>query len=125
MSVPNNLKYTAEHIWINIQADGLIQAGITDHAQNELGDLVYVELPEPGRKFHAKEQCGTVESVKTASELFSPVSGEITAINEALADDPGQINATPYQSWLFCMKADELLEIEQLLDADAYQNLIS
>ena len=121
--IPDNLKYAKTHEWAQLE-DGIVRVGITDFAQQELGDLVFIELPELGRKVKAQEQCAVVESVKTASDLFSPVSGEIVAINEALADAPEQVNDDAYGTWLFSIKADDLTELDSLMDADAYQKAI-
>jgi len=123
--LPNHLKYAASHEWISIEDDNIIRIGITDFAQKELGDLVYIDLPELGRHVDAQEQCAVVESVKTASDLYSPVSGEIVAINESLNDEPEQINDSPYESWIFCVKANDLSDLNSLLDAAAYQQLIN
>ena len=122
--LPVNLKYATSHEWVLVEEDNLVRVGITDFAQQQLGDLVYLELPELGRKVKAQEQCAVVESVKTASDLFSPVSGEIVATNQALTDEPELVNDDPYGTWLFCVKADDLSGITQLMDADAYQALI-
>ncbi len=121
--IPDNLKYAKTHEWAQLE-DGIVRVGITDFAQQELGDLVFIELPELGRKVKAQEQCAVVESVKTASDLFSPVSGEIVAVNEALADAPEQVNDNAYGTWLFSIKADNLTELDALMDADAYQKAI-
>jgi len=121
--IPDNLKYAKTHEWAQLE-DGIVRVGITDFAQQELGDLVFIELPELGRKVKAQEQCAVVESVKTASDLFSPVSGEIVAINEALADAPEQVNDDAYGTWLFSIKADDLTELDALMAADAYQKAI-
>ena len=121
--IPDNLKYAKTHEWAQLE-DGIVRVGITDFAQQELGDLVFIELPELGRKVKAQEQCAVVESVKTASDLFSPVSGEIVAVNEALADAPEQVNDDAYGTWLFSIKADDLTELDALMDADAYQKAI-
>jgi len=123
--LPSHLKYAATHEWISIEDDNIVRVGITDFAQEELGDLVYIELPELGRHVEAQEQCAIVESVKTASDLYSPVSGEIIAINESLNDEPEQINDSPYESWIFSVKADNLTDLKLLLDAEAYQQLIN
>lgn len=123
--LPENLKYAPSHEWAQSEDDNVVRVGITDFAQEQLGDLVYIELPELGRKVTAGEQCAVVESVKTASDLYSPVSGEIIAINEAVVDAPEEVNDTPYQTWLFCIKADNLSELDALLDADAYQQSIN
>ena len=122
--LPENLKYATSHEWARVEDDNVVRVGITDFAQEQLGDLVYIELPELGRKIKAQEQCAVVESVKTASDLFSPVSGEIVAVNLALADEPEQVNNDPYGAWIFCVKADALSDLDQLLDADAYQLVI-
>ena len=122
--LPVNLKYATSHEWVSVEEDNFVRVGITDFAQQQLGDLVYLELPELGRKVKAQEQCAVVESVKTASDLFSPVSGEIVATNQALTDEPELVNDDPYGTWLFCIKADDLSGITQLMDADAYQALI-
>ncbi|MGZ4980744.1 MAG: glycine cleavage system protein GcvH [Methylobacter sp.] len=122
--VPGNLKYAKTHEWAQLEDDSIIRVGITDFAQEELGDLVYIELPKLGRKVNAQEQCAVVESVKTASDLFSPVTGEVVAINDALANEPEQVNDDAYGTWLFCIKADDLSELDALMSADAYQQLI-
>jgi len=122
--LPANLKYAKSHEWAKVEGDNIVRIGITDFAQEELGDLVFIELPEVGRKVKAQEQCAVVESVKTASDLFSPVSGEVVAINAALVDEPEQVNDDAYGAWLFCIKADDLAELETLMDAEAYQQMI-
>ncbi|MEI6145804.1 MAG: glycine cleavage system protein GcvH [Methylococcales bacterium] len=124
-NLPSHLKYATSHEWVSIEDDNIIRIGITDFAQEELGDLVYIELPKIGQRVDAQEQCAVVESVKTASDLYSPVAGEIVAINESLNDEPEQINDTPYESWIFCVKAEDLSDLKSLLDADAYQQLIN
>ena len=121
--LPENLRYAPTHEWVQLEKDNVLRIGITDFAQQQLGDLVYIDLPELGRKVTAGEQCAVVESVKTASDLFSPATGEIIAINEDVIDAPEQVNDKPYQTWLFCIKADNASELEQLLDADTYQQL--
>lgn len=123
-NIPDNLKYAKTHEWAQLEENNIVRVGITDFAQAELGDLVFIELPELGRKVTMQEHCAVVESVKTASDLFSPVSGEIVAINEALIDEPEQVNNDAYGTWLFCIKADDLTELDQLMDADAYQQTI-
>ena len=122
--LPENLKYAISHEWAHLEDDNVVRVGITDFAQEQLGDLVYIELPELGRKIKAQEQCAVVESVKTASDLFSPVAGEIVAVNLALVDGPEQVNEAPYEAWIFCVKADDLSSLDQLMDADAYQRVI-
>ena len=123
-NLPKNVKYALSHEWASVEDDNIVRVGITDFAQEQLGDLVYIELPDVGRKVKAQEQCAVVESVKTASDLFSPVAGEIVAVNSALVDEPEQVNDNPYSTWIFCVKADDLSGLDQLLDADAYQLLI-
>lgn len=122
--LPDNLKYAKTHEWAQLEGDNTVRVGITDFAQEELGDLVFIELPELGRKVAAQEQCAVVESVKTASDLFSPVAGEVVAVNEALVDAPEQVNDDAYGTWLFCIKADDLSELDALMDADAYRHMI-
>lgn len=121
--IPDNLKYATTHEWAMVE-DGIVRVGITDFAQEELGDLVFIEQPEPGRKVKAQEQCAVVESVKTASDLFSPVSGEVVAVNEAVVDEPEKVNDDAYGTWLFCIKADNLAELDALMDANAYRQMI-
>ena len=122
--LPKNLKYAMTHEWAFVEDDNIVRVGITDFAQQQLGDLVYIELPEVGRKIKEQEQCAVVESVKTASDLFSPVSGEIVAVNQSLVDQPEQVNDDPYGTWIFRVKAADLAGLDPLLDADAYQRLI-
>jgi len=122
--LPENLKYAMTHEWAQLEDDNIVRVGITDFAQEQLGDLVYIEMPELGRKVEAGEQCAVVESVKTASDLFSPIAGEIVAVNVALADEPEEVNSSPYQAWLFCIKADDLSGFDQLMDAGAYRLMI-
>ena len=123
--LPEHLKYALSHEWAQIEDDNIVRVGITDFAQEELGDLVYVELPDLGRKVSANESCATIESVKTASDISSPVSGEIVAINQVVIDDPEKINDSAYEAWLFCVKADDLTEVEKLLSSTAYETMIS
>ncbi|MCK4842346.1 MAG: glycine cleavage system protein GcvH [Methylococcales bacterium] len=123
--LPENFKYAKTHEWSKLEEGNVVRVGITDFAQEELGDLVFVELPETGKRFKAGEQCAVVESVKTASDLFSPVSGVIVAVNEAVMDAPEQVNDEPYDTWLFCIKADNPAELDDLMDAVSYQQMIS
>jgi len=122
--LPENLKYAKTHEWSKLEADNIVRIGISDFAQEELGDLVYIELPEVGKQFDAGAQCAVVESVKTASDLFSPVTGTVVAINEEIVDSPEQVNDEPYDTWLFCIKADNPAELDDLMDATAYQSMI-
>jgi len=121
---PESLKYAASHEWVKLEEDNIISIGITDYAQSELGDLVYLDLPEVGRKLAAKEQCAVIESVKTASDLFSPVSGEVLEVNEALADEPEQVNEEPYTTWLFRLKMNNPAELDVLFAATDYEALL-
>jgi glycine cleavage system H protein len=122
--LPENLKYAKTHEWSKLEDDNIVRIGITDFAQEQLGDLVYIELPEMNKQFSAGEQCAVVESVKTASDLFSPVTGTIVAVNETIADEPEQVNDEPYNTWLFCIKAENLAELDNLMDASNYQQMI-
>ena len=124
MAYPANFRYTKEHEWIDLQGDtGTI--GITDYAQHELGDVVFVELPKVGAKLTAGKPLGTVESVKAVSEIYSPVSGEVTATNETLADSPEKINTDPQgAAWLIKLKVANPSEISSLMDAAAYQKYV-
>lgn len=121
MSSPNNLKYTTTHEWVKTEADGTISVGITQHAQELLGDMVFVEPPTIGRKLKAREECAVVESVKAASDVYAPVSGEVTAVNSLLDGSPEAINTDPYGSWMFKMKPDHAADVAALMDAAAYQ----
>lgn len=122
--VPSELKYTKSHEWLREEDDGSITVGITDHAQAQLGDLVFVELPEVGTDFVAGDECCVVESVKAASDVYMPVSGEVIEINEDLVDEPETINSAPYDNgWLFKLQPSGN-EIDEMLDADAYQSEI-
>lgn len=120
-NIPAELRYAASHEWSRLEADGIVTVGITDHAQEALGDVVYVELPEVGKRLEAGQQAGVVESVKAASDIYAPLSGEVVSINEALADTPEAINEAPYQTWFYRIKPDSAADLEQLLDAAGYQ----
>lgn len=125
MTVPSNLKYTESHEWLRTEADGTITVGITEHAQAELGDLVYVELPEAGRSVEANESCCVVESTKAASDVYAPIAGEIVAGNEALGDAPQLVNEQPFEGgWLFRIKPANPADLDALLSADAYQQAL-
>ena len=124
MSNPNNLKYTASHEWVRSEADGTISIGITQHAQELLGDMVFVETPAVGRKLKAKEECAVVESVKAAADVYAPVSGEVTAVNGELNSAPEAINTDPYAAWMFRMKPDNAADLSALMDAAAYQAVV-
>ena len=122
--MPENLRYAATHEWADLQSNQIVKVGITDFAQSELGDIVFIGLPEVGRKVAQGEAIAVVESVKTASDLFSPVTGIVVAVNEALEDAPELVNEDAFNTWLFAIKADNPAELEQLMDADAYQQMI-
>jgi glycine cleavage system H protein len=121
MSNPSNLKYTASHEWVKSEADGTISIGITQHAQELLGDMVFVENPAVGRKLKAKEECAVVESVKAAADVYAPVGGVVTAVNSELDSAPEHINTDPYGAWMFKMKPDNAADVNGLMDATAYQ----
>ncbi len=122
--LPDNLKYATSHEWAKLENDDVVRVGITDFAQEELGDLVFIEMPEVGQRVRVAEQCAVVESVKTASDLYSPVNGEIMEVNEALADAPELVNEDAYAAWLFCIKADDPSELDQLMNAEEYTSII-
>lgn len=125
MSIPKDLRYTQEHEWVKIEGNK-VRVGITDFAQHELGDIVFVELPEVGDTVTLNEPFGSVESVKTVSELYSPVSGTVVEINEALSDSPEFVNESPYENaWMIVVELSDEAEVEALLTAEAYEALIS
>jgi glycine cleavage system H protein len=125
-NVPTDLKYTEEHEYVRVSSDGTVEIGITDYAQGELGDVVYVELPKVGAKFAKHDVFGTIEAVKAVSELFSPVSGEVTAINDRLDKEPALVNTDPYGAgWMIKMRPGGSAEVDALLDADGYTKQIS
>ncbi len=121
MNNPTNLRYTATHEWVKSEADGTIIVGITQHAQEMLGDMVYVEAPAIGRTLKAGEECAVVESVKAAADIYAPVAGAVTEINSELDGAPEKINEDPYGAWLFKLKPENTADTEQLMDAAAYQ----
>ena len=121
---PAGLRYANSHEWARDEGDGTVLVGITDYAQESLGDVVYVELPEVGQTVSAGEEAGVVESVKAASDIYSPVSGEVVAINEQLEDAPDTVNESPYEDgWFFRVKISDAAELEAMLDADGYQQV--
>ena len=124
MNVPADLRYTAEHEWVRAESDGTLTIGITDHAQAALGDLVYLELPDVGRVLAANEACAVVESVKAASDVYSPVAGEVVAVNEPVTNAPEEVNRDAYASWLFKLKPADAAAAGKLLDAKAYEAVI-
>ncbi len=121
MSNPTDLKYTASHEWVKTEADGTLTIGITQHAQELLGDMVFVEAPAVGRTLSAKEECAVVESVKAAADVYAPVAGEVVAANAELDSTPEAINSDPYGAWIFKMKPDNAADVAALMDANAYQ----
>jgi len=125
-NVPEELKYSKSHEWVRREADGSVTIGITEHAQELLGDMVFVELPESGRALAAEEDCAVVESVKAASDVYAPIAGEVTEVNSALEDSPEIVNQDPYgEGWLFRMKPADEAEIDGLLDAAGYAAVIA
>ena len=125
MAYPSDYRYTDEHEWVHVQGD-IATVGITDYAQHELGDVVYVELPKVGAKLNAGQSLGTVESVKAVSDIYAPVSGEVTEVNSSLADSPETINKDPHgKAWLIKLKLASAAEVSKLMDAPAYEAFIS
>ncbi len=124
-NVPQDLKYTAEHEYLKPAGDGVFSVGITDYAQGELGDIVFVELPKPGTHFDAGATFGTIEAVKAVSDLFMPVSGEVVEVNAALDADPAAVNSDPYgNGWMLRIRPDDAAAVEALMDAGGYEALI-
>jgi glycine cleavage system H protein len=120
MNIPADLKYTESHEWVRAEADGTVTVGITEYAQDALGDIVFVELPKVGKSYTAGDDAAVVESVKAASDIYAPVSGEVVAVNEDVANAPESINADAYAAWLFKIKPADASAIDGLLDAAAY-----
>ena len=125
MKLPQDLRYTASHEWARREADGTVAVGITDHAQEQLGDIVFVEAPKPGRKVKAGETVGVVESVKAASDIYAPVAGEVVEANPDLAAAPEKVNADAYAAWMYRIRPDEPGAVDRLLDAAAYEKAAS
>lgn len=124
-NVPNELKYSKEHEWLRKESDGTYTVGITEHAQELLGDMVFVDLPEVGSTVSTGDDCAVAESVKAASDIYAPISGEIIAVNTELSDSPELINSEPYAAgWIFKIKASDESELDGLLDATAYEALL-
>ena len=123
MSNPEQLKYSATHQWARRETDGTVSVGITDHAQEMLGDVVFVDNPAAGSSVKQGEVCGIIESVKAASDIYAPVSGEVIAVNAELADTPEKVNQDPYASWMFRVKPADPAQLDALLDAAAYQKI--
>ncbi|WP_417225977.1 glycine cleavage system protein GcvH [Amphritea sp.] len=126
MNIPTNYRFASSHEWVLDNGDGTVTMGISDHAQDLLGDVVFVELPEVGREVTAGEEFSLVESVKAASDIYAPIAGEVIAINEALEDEPELVNSEPYEGgWIVKIKLADAAEVEALLDADAYAATIA
>ncbi|HET9663165.1 MAG TPA: glycine cleavage system protein GcvH [Burkholderiales bacterium] len=123
MTTPDNLKYTSSHEWVSQESDGTVSVGITFHAQEMLGDVVFVENPAVGRKLKQGEECGVIESVKAAADIYAPLAGEVVAANAELADAPEKVNQDPYSAWMFRMRPDDAAQLAALLDAPAYRKL--
>ena len=125
MKIPAELRYTSSHEWLRRESDGTIAIGITDHAQSQLGDLVFVELPAVGRKVAAGEACAVVESVKAASDVYAPIAGTVIARNDAVPSAPEAVNQDAFAAWLFRIRPDDSAAMDALLDARGYQAVIS
>ena len=124
-NVPTNLRYTKDHEWVKVEGDNIVTVGITDYAQAALGDVTFIDLPKVGRRLEANDVFGTVESVKAASDLYSPVSGEVTAINSSLNDTPDLVNREPYEkAWMIKIKLKSAAELDKLLDSSSYQSIL-
>ncbi|MDP1559064.1 MAG: glycine cleavage system protein GcvH [Nitrosomonas sp.] len=124
MSIPTHLKYTKSHEWVRLEDDGTVTIGVTDHAQELLGDMVFVELPQVGRKLKQKEECAVAESVKAAADVYSPLAGEVIAVNSDLESAPEKINQDAHSAWLFKLKPANLSDLDSLLDAASYEELL-
>jgi len=125
MNVPDTLRYTESHEWVRRESDGTLTIGITDHAQEALGDLVFIELPMVGRKVAAREACAVVESVKAASDVYAPVAGEVVAANDEVVKTPEKVNADAYANWFYKLKPASAADLAKLLDAAAYTKLVA
>lgn len=123
-ALPANLKYTKSHEWVRAEADGSVTVGITDHAQEALGDLVFVELPPVGKALAAGAEAAVVESVKAAADVYAPLSGVVTAVNDAVVDAPESVNQDAFSAWLFKLQPNDAAAVNALLDAAAYQQAI-
>lgn len=123
-NIPAELRFAESHEWARLEADGTVTVGISDHAQEALGDVVFVELTEVGKVFAAQDQAGVVESVKAASDIYAPIGGEVIAVNEELGGSPELLNSDPYGAWIFKLKPSDKAELDKLLDAAAYKAAI-
>ena len=125
MKLPKDLRYTESHEWVRRESDGTVSIGITDHAQEQLGDVVFVEAPQPGRKVSKGESVGVVESVKAASDIYAPIAGEIVAANADLSSAPEKVNEDAFAAWMFRIKPANAADLDSLLDAAAYEKVAS
>jgi glycine cleavage system H protein len=124
MEIPGDLRYTNDHEWVRLGDDGIVRIGVTDYAQDALGDVVFVELPTVGAEFGGGAVCGEIESTKSVSEVYSPLAGVVTAVNQAIVDDPSLVNSDPYESgWILEMRIGDPSTLDALLDADAYRSM--
>ena len=123
-NIPADLKYASSHEWARLEADGTVTVGITDHAQYQLGDLVFIELPQVGKQVEAGKEVAVIESVKAASDIYAPLGGTISAINQDAADNPERVNDDAYGTWLFKIKPENAADLDQLLDAEGYRQEI-
>lgn len=121
MNFPDTLRYTPTHEWVRLEPDGTLTVGITDFAQDSLGELVFLQLPEPGRQLKAGEESAVVESVKAASDVYSPAAGAVIEANQVLVNEPGRVNQDPYGAWLFRLRPAATADLSKLLDAGAYR----
>ena len=123
MNIPADLKYTESHEWVRLESDGTVTVGITEYAQDALGDIVFVELPKVGKTFKAEQDCAVVESVNGSNDIYAPIAGEITAVNVAVTDAPESINGNAFDAWLFKIKPANVADLDALLDAAAYRKI--
>jgi len=121
MDLPQHLRYTQSHEWVKQEDDGSLLIGLTSHAQEALGDIIFLELPDPGSTVQRGDTCGVIESVKAASDIYAPLTGEILAVNDGARDEPGQINEQPYETWLFRIQPSENSELDALLSPQDYE----
>jgi glycine cleavage system H protein len=124
MNIPADLKYTKSHEWVRVETDGTLTVGISDHAQDLLGDLVFIELPEVGKQLAAEQEAAVVESVKAAADVYAPLAGTVVAVNQEAADAPETLNQDAYAAWLFKLKPANIADLDALLDAAAYRKTI-
>jgi len=123
MTTPREVKYTKSHEWVKAEPDGTVTVGITFHAQEQLGDVVFIQPPEVGRRLKQGDECAVIESVKAAADLYAPVSGEVVAVNQEVSDKPERVNQDPYAAWMFRLKPSAPAELDTLLDAAGYEKV--